>query len=855
VAETRIATQFADAFRRLVSLPGLGVITTNIWAALDFDTFGQILLAKLIEKTELTERDGQVHSFMVLLPTPEGLTTAVFGMVWPRPLSESRELAKQSFANNAPPFLRQDDVAGALQLDLFLGGPKVIEVRLAWQASPSLIDRLPEELRTAVYPWGTGKDAAAAENLATGTDIIALAEAAWNLCQAMEERQRKWPDENGPPPMAGFTELRAPFKKLVPSFNNAVKRVGLEHTMPLEDSDPTWRPHNIANALRFGSIVGSLKAELRRVWGSDACDRFIKGWQLFQDALPMRPLQESLDAIAQPALIRNSMGSPAILPGVLDAFISYAWSDKTRGARDIYEMIASSGRSAWLDEEQRPDSLRVDETIAPALLRANAVVVCLSTEMLTRAGYALREILIAVSWIPERCILARLDKIPVPPFLSAIRVVDWYEPMGPADLMAALPPLGSTSAAPLRMPTKDLLRSEKIDSLVASVERSHVRHRGLAAADRKQQLELRGRLSGAVLEVWRDFYPKEDWNAILALGDKAAKLIAWSTPSGSAGLADPTIFGASIRLRSALFKAHVQLAARRDWDLHNKRAYDILEEVLNVDPELFRPARELGWLPENCRLAAQDCLDTLKFAQEWFLGWSPDMLVTMCNVSAASAATVERRMQHRFASLAEIMLGLRAFEDRQSIDQLPPPWGQIWISLHDDLRRKLQVGAHPATKAYFEELSRWIDRSVLEQLTTAMADGLIDSLQRGSYREEIIFDVGTFVLRCVVRSYKATAGKHESVATVHGTVLKDLRESLAKDADLNILLSTFTRRSDDCLDWNYVMYLNCLANENSPRRASVPHVLRNPFVMAEMLTKEELTEIGSNTHAVYEEVD
>src|SRR5208283_1583656 len=120
MTEDEIGSSLSDALERLMNFPVLGEITTTIWNALDIGALGEQLLSMLIDKAETTKRDGQVHSFMLLAPVPEGLTTAMFAMTWPTPLASTREQAKEAFFSNASTFLERDGIAGVLQFDVFL---------------------------------------------------------------------------------------------------------------------------------------------------------------------------------------------------------------------------------------------------------------------------------------------------------------------------------------------------------------------------------------------------------------------------------------------------------------------------------------------------------------------------------------------------------------------------------------------------------------------------------------------------------------------------------------------------------------------------------------------------------------
>lgn len=852
MSESNLVGAVSDALRRLSELPVVGPLTFEVWDALDLDSLAQPIFASLIEKAEVTSQDNQLHSFTLMLPALGDRTILVTGMTWPKPLSEVRAEAKENFFKVASMFAPAG-LAGALQFDLFLGGPQAPELRMAWLPFLGPSAPLPAPLQRSLLPWGTEprvKDDEADAPVG-GAEIVALAEIAWALTEAMRERLDYWPDENGPA-RPGFDEVRERFTGLVQDFNAAVKRVGLSHVLPIPRHDDAWLPHNLRNALRFRSLPASLKADLLRLCGTEARDRFARAWALFEEAHPKRPAVEALARLRESPLTLQPAGPLPLPQRPIDVFISYAWSDKTRGARDIYELVTGSGLTAWIDEEQRPDGSHLNDQIGAAMLRSSRIVICQSLEMVTRGGYALREVLLAISSAPERCLIARLDRMPVLPLLAGIRHVDWSEPSGPDELLAALrqPP------APPRREIQELsLKGPIIDGLIGSLRRPEPRRRRFDAPDRRGQVALRSELF-RVAHAVANLYLQRDWAAMLAAVDGSSPgLMRWSALDGPAAAEEPTVFGASLRLRSAAFRAHIQLSAEADWNEHNRAAYQILEEVLNINPGLLRPAAELGWPAEDCRLAAQDCLDLFHFAKEWFRGWSPDMLVRMSGVPADVAATVEERIEGRTALMGERMLALRAWEDCEVAPELAPSWPNVWSSLRRDLLGKFQVGAHPHTAAFFEELSRWLTPDVVDELATAMADGVAESRVAGSSREEIFLDFPDFRIRCLIRCAKSLETKRASLASVRGSLYEDLGVEGEGAADLNILYWLFTEFDAADKEWRYGLYMNCAPSGRAVRANRLPPILLNPFLMAEMLTDEERSRlVADGSHLIYEEL-
>jgi hypothetical protein len=164
-----------------------------------------------------------------------------------------------------------------------------------------------------------------------------------------------------------------------------------------------------------------------------------------------------------------------------------------------------------------------------------------------------------------------------------------------------------------------------------------------------------------------------------------------------------------------LFRAHIQVGANEDFELHYPAAYELLDEVVNADLELFRPAGSAGWDVEGCRLAVQDCLDVFQFAQEWFRGATPEILVGLSAAPADSAATIEARMTTRMMELAERILALRALEEtqraRQGVAQGLPPWSGVWSTMREDIRSQFESGVHPAHRhCTGRSPMRWVRR-------------------------------------------------------------------------------------------------------------------------------------------------
>src|SRR5208283_4088873 len=130
-----------------------------------------------------------------------------------------------------------------------------------------------------------------------------------------------------------------------------------------------------------------------------------------------------------------------------------------------------------------------------------------------------------------------------------------------------------------------------------------------------------------------------------------------------------------------------------------------------------------------------------------------------------------------------------------------------------------------------------------------------ESVAAAKYREEVVFPYEKFTIRYVVRCYNAPGKKREALASVRGTVLADLKDGTAKDADLNILISMFAHPPAGSSDWRFSQYLNCMANGDRTSHKSLPPILLNPYNTADVLTEEELREVTGESYKIYDAID
>jgi hypothetical protein len=115
------------------------------------------------------------------------------------------------------------------------------------------------------------------------------------------------------------------------------------------------------------------------------------------------------------------------------------------------------------------------------------------------------------------------------------------------------------------------------------------------------------------------------------------------------------------------------------------------------------------------------------------------------------------------------------------------------------------------------------------------------------------FKLAGFGLRCVVRCYKAEGSKRDSLRSVRGTVLSDLTGGPGRDSELNILLSQFTQWNATDRIWKYSMFMNSAPSDRPETAERIPPILRNMFVVGEMLDEEEHAKTSGSIE-IYEEL-
>jgi formylglycine-generating enzyme required for sulfatase activity len=130
-------------------------------------------------------------------------------------------------------------------------------------------------------------------------------------------------------------------------------------------------------------------------------------------------------------------------PRRLKIFLCHASGDKP-AIRNLYHRLRAAGFDPWLDEEKLLPGQDWDLEIAQAVRSSDAVIVCLSSRAVTKAGYVQKEIRYALDVADEQpegaifLIPLRLEHCDVPQRLRRWHWVDLFHDKGYDRLLRAL---------------------------------------------------------------------------------------------------------------------------------------------------------------------------------------------------------------------------------------------------------------------------------------------------------------------------------------------------------------------------------------------------------------------------------
>jgi len=130
-------------------------------------------------------------------------------------------------------------------------------------------------------------------------------------------------------------------------------------------------------------------------------------------------------------------------PRRLRVFLCHASGDKP-AVRELYHRLRAAGFDPWLDEEKLLPGQDWQLEIPQAVRSSDAVIVCLSTRAVTKAGYVQKEIRYALDVADEQpegaifLIPLRLEECEVPQRLRRWQWVDFFHGKGYDRLLRAL---------------------------------------------------------------------------------------------------------------------------------------------------------------------------------------------------------------------------------------------------------------------------------------------------------------------------------------------------------------------------------------------------------------------------------
>jgi len=145
-----------------------------------------------------------------------------------------------------------------------------------------------------------------------------------------------------------------------------------------------------------------------------------------------------------PALTASPLPAASTgLPRQLKVFLCHASGDKP-AVRDLYRRLRSDGIAPWLDEEDLLPGQDWPLEIPKAVRSSDAVIICLSSRAITKAGYVQKEIKYALDVADEQpegtifLIPLRLEECEAPERLRRWQWVDFFQEKGYERLLRAL---------------------------------------------------------------------------------------------------------------------------------------------------------------------------------------------------------------------------------------------------------------------------------------------------------------------------------------------------------------------------------------------------------------------------------
>lgn len=202
----------------------------------------------------------------------------------------------------------------------------------------------------------------------------------------------------------------------------------------------------------------------------------------------------------------------------LKVFLCHSKDDKPT-VRRLYHRLVADGFDAWLDEEKLMPGQDWDLEIRKAVRQSEVVVVCLSNDSVTKAGYVQKEIRFALDVADEQpegaifIIPAKIEECEAPLRLSKWQWVNLFEEKGYEKMKASL-----------------ILRARRAGSFVASVKSTTKQRRIKVIEPQLVRIPAGKFLMGTTIEqakkvleqggeVWRDWVEVEQPSHVVELSE------------------------------------------------------------------------------------------------------------------------------------------------------------------------------------------------------------------------------------------------------------------------------------------------------------------------------------------------
>ncbi len=148
----------------------------------------------------------------------------------------------------------------------------------------------------------------------------------------------------------------------------------------------------------------------------------------------------------------------------LKAFLCHASGDKA-SVQKLYSRLVNDGIDAWLDKEKLIPGQIWEFEIRKAVRNSDVVIICLSSQSITKEGFVQKEIKIALDAANEKpegtifIIPARLEDCNLPESISQFHMVDLFSGDGYKKLLKALQIRANTIGITIKSSKKERLSS------------------------------------------------------------------------------------------------------------------------------------------------------------------------------------------------------------------------------------------------------------------------------------------------------------------------------------------------------------------------------------------------------------